>query len=281
MNYDNPMKFKAYIKKIAIESGVSSQLILQSYVMEKLVERIAVSEYKYNFILKGGFLISSIVGINTRTTMDLDTTVKGLDLSHNVISEIFNEICNIDLNDNIKFHLYRISNIREGDEYPGIRVSLIAKIMTLNVQIKVDVTTGDKITPKEIEYKYKLIFSDKTISILAYNLETILAEKLETVLSRDIVNTRPRDFYDLYILYFQRGFEINYSILKKALEETSSKRGSKHLFLEYKSIINRIESDQSMNKFWLDYQKDFNYVKEITFNQTCDVILKILDVTLI
>ncbi len=142
-------------------------------------------------------------------------------------------------------------------------------------------TTGDKITPKEIEYKYKLIFSDKTISILAYNLETILAEKLETVLSRDIVNTRPRDFYDLYILYFQRGFEINYSILKKALEETSSKRGSKHLFLEYKSIINRIESDQSMNKFWLDYQKDFNYVKEIAFNQTCDVILKILDVTLI
>lgn len=281
MNYNNPMQFKAYLKRLALESGASSQLILQSYVMERLVERIAVSKYKYNFILKGGFLISSIVGINTRTTMDLDTTVKGLELSNDIISEIFNELCNIEMVDNVEFNLYRISNIRDGDEYPGIRVSLIAKIMTLNVPIKVDVTTGDKITPKEIEYEHKLIFSDKTISVMAYNLETILAEKLETVLSRDIVNTRPRDFYDLFILYIQRGFDINYVILKKALDETSSKRGSKNLLLDYKSIINRIETNQSMNKFWLDYQKDFNYAKGITFNQTCEVILKILDLTLI
>jgi predicted nucleotidyltransferase component of viral defense system len=152
--------------------------------------------------------------------------------------------------------------------------------MTINIQLKIDVTTGDRITPKEIEYNYKLLFNDKSISIMAYNLETILAEKIETVLSRDVVNTRPRDFYDLYILYKQRGFEIDYVILKNALDETSSKRGSKHLISEYKSIINRVESNQSMNNFWLDYQKDFNYAKNITFNQTCEAILKILDATL-
>ena len=187
---------------------------MQNYMLERLLERISLSEYKPNFILKGGFLISAIVGLDTRATMDLDTTIKGYDLTIENLKQIFESICSINVDDDVTFEIYNVSEIREGDEYPGYRVHLKALYAPLAVPLTVDVTTGDKITPREIEYTFKLLFDDKTISIMAYNLETVLAEKLETVISRGQANTRPRDFYDIHILYSLRGNECDINILR-------------------------------------------------------------------
>jgi len=175
------------------------------------------------------------------------------------------------------FSVNRTTDIRETDDYPGIRVSLIASYSPFKVPITVDVSTGDKITPREIEYTFRLLFSERSISIMAYNLETILAEKLETVFSRNIANTRPRDFYDIYILFTLRKSECDFGILKAALEETTKKRGSTSVIVRYESIIADVSNNSSMQNFWANYQKEFEYAKDIAFDETCDAILKIMN----
>lgn len=273
----NPMQLKAFIKKKAADKNISPQLVMQNYMLERLLERISLSKYKNNFILKGGFLISAIVGLDTRATMDLDTTIKGLTLTHESIREIFREICTVEVADDVKFELVDIADIREGDDYPGIRVSLKANYPPISVPLTVDVTTGDIITPKEIEYTFSLLFDDRTINILAYNIETVLAEKLETVLSRSIANTRPRDFYDTHILYALRGEECDAKMLLQALERTADKRGSLSVLEVYTDIIAEIRASEQLRGFWRKYQRDFDYVKDISFNDVCDTIQYIMD----
>lgn len=273
----NAMQFKAYIKKMAIEKNISAQLVLQNYMLERLLERISKSKYSSNIILKGGFLIGAIVGIDSRTTMDLDTTIKALTVSKENIREIFEEIIQVDLDDEIKFKIKNVDDIREKDEYPGIRVSLEALYPPLAVPLKVDVTTGDKITPKEIEYKFKLIFDEnKEITILAYNLETVLAEKLETIISRSILNTRPRDYYDVYILWKLQKENIDIGTLKLALQETAKKRETINSIESYSKILEEIEENQNMIKQWNVYKNKFNYASEIEFIDTCSAVRDIL-----
>ncbi len=228
----NPMQLKALIKNMAKEKGISAQLVMQNYMLERLLERIFLSGYHSNFILKGGFLIASIVGLDTRATMDLDMTVKGFTLTLDAVGQAFREICQIPVDDDVSLEFLDCAEIRETDDYPGIRVSLRAMYLTLSVPLKVDVTTGDRITPAEIEYELPLLFDDRKISVLAYNLETILAEKIETILSRGIANTRPRDFYDVYVLRSLRKKKYHPKILKQALDETAKKRGSAAILLE-------------------------------------------------
>ena len=273
----NPMQLKAFIKKKAAEKNISAQLVMQNYMLERLLERISLSTYKNNFILKGGFLISVIVGLDTRTTMDLDTTIKGFTLTHESIRRIFKEICGVEIEDDVSFTLEDIYDIRETDDYPGIRVSLKANYPPISVPLTVDVTTGDIITPKEIEYTFKLLFDDRTLSILAYNLETVLAEKIETVLSRSIANTRPRDFYDIHIIFALRGNECDKTILKRALEQTSAKRGSSQVMQNYVEIIEEIRDNPQMQNLWKKYQKNFDYAKDITFEDTCNSVKYIMD----
>jgi len=261
---------------MASEKNLSAQLVMQNYMMERLLERVSLSKFKENFILKGGFLIAAIVGLDSRATMDLDTTIKGFELTHESIGNIFEYICKIEIEDNITFSLNRITNIRELDEYPGIRVSLTANYPPLKVPITVDVTTGDKITPHEIEYDFRLMFDERSISIMAYNLETILSEKLETVLSRNIANTRPRDIYDIYILFTFHGSQYDPMILKFALEETAKKRGSLSVLSQYSSIIDNIQKDPGMLNFWTNYQKAFDYAKDISFDETCIALMQVM-----
>ena len=276
----NPMQFKAFIKKKAQEKNISAQLVMQNYMLERLLERISLSEYKNNFIIKGGFLISSIVGLDTRTTMDLDTTIKGFTLTHESIREIFKKLCSIEIDDDIKFEIVDVFDIRETDDYPGIRVSLKANYSPISVSLTVDVTTGDLITPREIEYTFPLLFDDRTIDILAYNLETILAEKIETALSRGIANTRPRDYYDIHILYTLHKEQCDFDVLLKALEKTTEKRGSQKILVDYKDIISNIRTSKELNDFWIKYQNNFDYAKEISFDETCNTISKIMNTIL-
>lgn len=273
----NSMQLKAFIKKKAAEKHITEQLVLQNYMLERLLERITLTKYQKNFILKGGFLIGAIVGLDARTTMDLDATIKGLELSHKTLRLVFEEICRVSLYDNVTFEISGIEDIRESDDYPGIRVGLKADYPPISVPLFVDVTTGDIITPGAIDYKLNLMFDERSIQVLAYNLETLLAEKLETVISRNIANTRSRDFYDIYILHHLYEKSLSSEILKKAIEETATKRGSLPAIREYGKVMQDIAASERMNGFWNKYQKDYSYAGAIKFNDICILIIDILD----
>ena len=273
----NAMQLKAIIKNLAKEKHISAQLVMQNFMLERLLERISVSEYQQNFILKGGFLIAAMVGLDTRATMDMDATIKGLTVNEQTVREMFEEICKIELDDDVTFSFRNIGEIREGDEYTGYRVSLFANYPPMAVPLKLDITTGDKITPKEIEYKFKLLLEDRSISVLAYNLETIMAEKLETVISRGDQNTRPRDYYDIYILAKLQYSNIELNALKAALNATAQKRGSSEVLKSYHKIMEVVRNSEIMQKQWKNYQKDFEYATDIIFEDVCDIVLKIMD----
>jgi predicted nucleotidyltransferase component of viral defense system len=271
------MQLKAMIKKRAKESNIRAQLVMQTYMLERLLKRISLSRYKGNFILKGGFLIAAIVGLNTRATKDLDTTIKGLKLTHEVVREVFTEVCQIKAQDNLKYELTDIANIREADRYAGIRVKFKGTYETLCVPLFIDITAGDKITPEEVSFKIPSMFDKESIEVFAYNLETVLAEKLETIFSRGIVNTRPRDFYDVFILVKLHKTDLNYDILKQALNATGKRRGSLNFLKNYKEIMAQINNDKDMTGFWRGYQREFNYARETEFNEICEVITNLLD----
>lgn len=273
----NAMQLKAIIKNLAKEKHISAQLVMQNFMLERLLERISVSKYQNNFILKGGFLIAAMVGLDTRATMDMDATIKGLPVNEENVREMFEEICKIELDDDVTFLFRSIGEIREEDVYTGYRVSLSANYLPMSVPLKLDITTGDKITPKEIEYQFKLLLEDRSISVLAYNLETIMAEKLETVISRGDQNTRPRDYYDIYILAKLQYANIETNALKNALDATAEKRGSSAVVKEYRKIMDTVKVSEVMHRQWNNYQKDFEYATDITFEDVCDVVIELMD----
>jgi len=273
----NAMQLKAVIKNLAKEKHISAQLVMQNFMLERLLERISVSKYQQNFILKGGFLIAAMVGLDTRATMDMDATIKGLPVNEDNICHMFDEICKIELDDDVTFTFQSIGEIREGDEYSGYRISLYANYPPMAIPLKLDITTGDKITPREIEYQFKLLLEERSISVLAYNLETILAEKLETVISRGDQNTRPRDYYDIYILVRLQASNIEPEALKSALDATAKKRGSTEVIKEYRKIMNTVRNSEVMLRQWENYRKDFEYADGIAFVETCDAVVGLMD----
>lgn len=273
----NAMQLKAVIKNISKDKHISAQLVMQNFMLERLLERISVSKYRQNFILKGGFLIAAMVGLDTRATMDMDATIKGWPVNEESIKNMFLDICKIDLQDDVTFEFKKIGEIREGDDYTGYRVSLSANYPPMAVPLKLDITTGDKITPTEIEYRFKLLLEDREISILAYNLETVMAEKLETVVSRGDQNTRPRDYYDIYILAKMQYKNIETEYLRAALDATSKKRGSSEILKEYKNIIDIVRNSDVMIKQWRTYQRDFEYATDISFDEVCDAVVRMMD----
>ena len=274
----NAMQLKARMKKLSKEKHISAQLLLQNYMMERLLERISQSRYKEYFIIKGGFLIAAMVGLDTRATMDIDATIKGYPVTEKTIKTMFEEICDIYIPDDIVFEFKHIGEIREGDEYTGYRVFVTANYAPMAVPLKLDITTGDVITPKEISFAYPMMLEDRTISVLAYNLETILAEKLETVISRSDQNTRPRDYYDIYILYMLWKNNVNMHNLQCALKATGEKRGSVNLLTEYKRIMEVVVNSEVMGKQWKKYQKDFAYASEVSFKDACNTVTRIMDI---
>lgn len=272
----NAMQLKAFVKNLAKEKKISAQIVLQNYMLERLLERVSLSEYHNNFILKGGFLLAAMVGLDTRATMDMDATIKGLPVTKETISQMFSDICNINIEDDITFVFNGIDDIREDDEYGGFRVSMTGNYNPMAVPLKIDITTGDKITPSEIEYNFDLMFEERSIKVLAYTLETILAEKLETIISRGDQNTRSRDFYDVYILATLQSENIDNDVLADSLLATTKKRGTKHIISNYSEIIETVKNSSVMKNQWMRYQKEFEYAKDIQFEDTCEVIEKIL-----
>ena len=268
----NIESIKGKIRSMAEKKNLKSQEVLQIYFFERFLERLSKSKYKNNFVIKGGFLISSLIGIENRTTMDMDTTIKGIALKEEKIKEIVEEIINIDVDDGIRFEIKDISYIREEDEYENFRISLIASVGKTKNPMKLDLTTGDAITPREIEYIYPCIFSKEDIKIMAYPLETILAEKYETIIRRNITTTRMRDFYDLYTLYKLKKDEIDYKILKESVERTSNKRGSQEIMKDYGKIIEDIKEDSYIRSLWEVYLSENKYIGDLTFDKVVGVV---------
>ena len=273
----NAMKLKAVVKNIAKEKKISAQLVLQNYMLERFLERISVSDFQDNFMIKGGFLIASMIGLDSRATMDLDATIKRYPVSKENIQKMIEKIAEIDLDDDITFVFKNIEEIREGDEYTGYRVALSADHPPMAVPFKLDITTGDKITPHEIEYEYKLMMEERRILVLAYNIATILAEKLETVISRGDQNTRPRDYYDIYILMKLQADNVDIDTLAFALDATAKKRGSTYIIKQYREIMEVVKNSEVMGKQWDNYQKDFDYAANIEFVKTCDTVIRVME----
>jgi len=260
-----PEQLKGKIRNIAKEKNLSSQEILQMYLFERVLERLSRSKYAKNFILKGGFLIASMIGIDERTTMDIDTTVKGLSMDKGTIEPIIREILSIDVDDGIGFKYSRIEPIRDDDDYNNYRVYFLANYGKISNPMKMDITTGDEITPAPIEYKFPTIFGDGEIDVMAYNLETILAEKYETIIRRNIGNTRPRDYYDLYTLYALHRERLNTSILREAVKKTSGRRGSLEELKDWEEILKEIAEEPAIRTLWEAYCNEYTYASRIAF----------------
>lgn len=276
-------QLKALIRNLAKKKNIEAQVILRNYMLERLLERISVSKYKENFILKGGMLIAAMVGLDTRSTMDMDTTLKGQTLSEESVRAIFTEILQTPVNDDVVMSLENIEEIHDDADYPGLRVSIGAVLDKTKQVLKVDITTGDTITPSEISYQFKTLFEDKVIEVKAYNLETVLAEKLETILSRNTANTRMRDFYDIYILTAFQSQNIDKTILAKAFRKTVEKRGTDYLLEnDFSQVLDVIRSSSIMRKLWERYQKNFSYAEDISWetvmNTTSNVLIQEMQV---
>lgn len=270
-----PEQLKGAIRNVAKKNGLMPQEVLQMFLFERILERLSISKYKNNFILKGGLLISSMIGITERTTMDMDTTVKDISMEEGTICDIVKEIVTIDVGDGIEFEFVRIEPIREDDAYNNFRVHIKAVYGKMNNPMKIDITTGDKITPAAIEYSYKMMFEDKKVPVMAYTLETILAEKYETIIRRNIGTTRARDFYDLYVLFQSRKNEVRKEILKIAINHTATKRGSLEKLKEYKEICEDLRSEEALQKLWNNYIKENAYAAHLKYEDMVDNVLVI------
>ncbi len=274
----NKDSLKAKVKNLALKNNIDSSYILQTFMFEALLKRIEKSNYKDNFIIKGGFLLSSLFGVDNRTTLDLDTTLKGISLTKENIEKIIDEIINIDVDDNIEFSIFSIKDIRLEEKYSGFCVHLNANFEGLKKHLLIDITTGDVITYREINFSYKTIFDDEIIDIMAYNIETIVAEKFEAILSKNIENTRMKDYYDLYIFTSLKWDKIDKEILKKAILNTCNNRESNEYLNDSDYYIDMICKNEFIKKLWNDYKNKYSYAKNISFEDTIKAIEKINDV---
>ena len=253
-------QLKDLVRNRSKGNNAMAQVIIRRYIMERFLERVSMSDYKGKLIFKGGLMISSMVGLDNRSTMDIDTTVTGATLSIPEIESIIREIISIQVEDNISFEIKNISEIMDEAEYPGLRVSLEALLDNMRTPLKIDISTGDVITPHEIVYEYPLMFEKRTIPIFAYNLETILAEKLQSILARGSANTRLRDYYDLCIL--SDTVDINYNDLRAAFFATCKNRGTLSLIPNKDLVLSQIHSDSGMKALWESYQRKYSYAKD-------------------
>ena len=272
-----PEQIKGRIKSVAKQNNADARTLMRIYMMERFLERLAQSEYRDNFIIKGGILVTAMIGVAHRSTMDIDTSIKNLNLSAEDALRVVNQVKDIDLDDGVSFEVKDVSNIMDEMEYPGIRVTMNANVGRLITPLKIDISTGDVITPRAIEFNYDLLLEDRSISLWSYNLETILAEKLQTVLARGILNTRMRDFYDIRMLLDTYEDKVNKAVLKDAFAASCKKRGTDHLQEQAEEIIKIIEANEQLQVLWRAYEKKYSYAADIDYASVISGVRKLMD----
>lgn len=265
-------QLKDKVRNISDGNNNKAATLLRNFMMERFLERVSLSSYRNNFILKGGMLVASIVGVDMRATMDIDTTVKALPLNEQDVQTIIEEICEINLEDNVCFQVKSIKTIMEEFEYPGIRVMLEATLDRMRQPIKIDISTDDVITPKAINYEYKLMFEERKISVLTYNIETLLAEKMQTILKRGLANTRLRDFYDVYSILNYDKENVDQAILLKAFTATCQKRESVFAEEDIREILLLITEDVQMKELWMQFKSNNFYVGDLKWETVIDYV---------
>ncbi len=270
----NSMQLKDKLRNISKEKNVDFNTLLRLYMYDRFIERLSISKYRDNFILKGGFYLSTLFGIENRTTMDIDAAFRNANFNEETIVKIIKKIVSIEINDNAKLSYLGISSIRDEDEYGGFRIDIQVELENVKEKFHIDIATGDPITPKEIRYKYKPILSENYINLWAYNIETVLAEKIETILSRAELNGRMRDFYDVYLIYTKNRKNIDNDNFKKAINKTFSKR-------EYSgepfATINLLRDSKLLKTRWNQYQKKYDYAKNIEINDILNFIEQMIE----
>lgn len=274
----NRDSLKAKVSNLSNKTNIPNKYLIQNFMFEALLKRISISDYKDKFIIKGGLLLSSIFGVNLRSTMDLDTTIKGLPLDRDTITRVINEIINIDLEDNIKLEIENIKDIREEEPYSGFNINLKAEFDGLKTNLMIDITTGDVITYKEVEFEYTTLFDNEVINIISYNYETILAEKYESIISRNIDNTRMKDYYDLCMFVRLKWDDINQETLKKAIINTAKNRETLNYIDNSSKYLELITDDVRLKSLWNTYQKNYEYAKNISFEDTINAIKQIVEI---
>ena len=274
----NRDSLKAKASNLSKKTNIPNKYLIQNFMFEALLKRISKSKYKDKFIIKGGLLLSSIFGVNLRSTMDLDTTIKGLPLDRKTITKVINEIISIDVEDNVKLEIENIKDIREEELYSGFEVNLKAEFDGLKTNLMIDITIGDVITYKEVEFKYNTIFDNEIINIMTYNYETIIAEKFESIISRNIDNTRMKDYYDLYMFVNLKWNDINKETLRKAIINTSKARETLDYIENANKYIELISDDSRLNLLWNSYQNNYEYAKDIEFEDTINAIKVISEI---
>lgn len=270
-------QLKDLIRNLSKKKSADAQILMRNYMMERFLERMSVSEYKDKFILKGGMLVAAMVGLDARATMDIDATIKGADVNVEAVERIITDIISVPMDDGVIFRVKQISEIMDEAEYPGVRISMETEFDGVRTPLKIDISTGDVITPREIQYSFKLMLEERTIDVWAYNIETVLAEKLETVISRNITNTRMRDFYDIHILLKLYGNTLDANVLGEALQATVKKRETeKHLSNAVK-VFDEVQNDSNMLKLWASYQKKFSYAEDISWDIVMGAVKELYD----
>ncbi len=274
----NRDSLKAKASNLSKKTNIPNKYLIQNFMFEALLKRISKSKYKNKFVIKGGLLLSSVFGVNLRSTMDLDTTIKGLPLDRDTITKVINEIISIDVEDNVRLEIENMKDIREEELYSGFEVNLKAEFDGLKTNLMIDITTGDIITYKEVEFKYSTLFDNETINIMTYNYETIIAEKFESIISRNIDNTRMKDYYDLYMFVNLKWNDINKDTLRKAIINTSKARETLDYIDNASKYIELISDDERLKALWNSYQNNYEYAKDIKFVDTINAIKVISEI---
>ena len=269
-------QLKDKVRNISKGDNEVAKALIRIFMMERFLERVSWSKYKNNFILKGGMLVASIVGVDMRATMDIDTTVKALPLNEADAERIITEICEIPLEDGVSFKITSVTNIMTDFEYPGIRMMLEATLERMRQPIKLDISTDDVITPAAVEYEYKLMFEDRTISLLSYNTETLLAEKMQTIIARGLANTRMRDFYDVCVIVRLNADKIDYILLVEAFQATCKKRETVFSISEIEDTLSKIKNDEPLAKMWEQFRKKNFCVGDLQWEETLQEVLHIM-----
>ena len=271
-------QLKDLIRNLSKKNAADAQLLMRNYMMERFLERIALSKYRDHFVLKGGMLVAAMVGLDTRSTMDMDATVKGLPVNEASVKDMVEGILSVPVEDGVRFQVKRIQSIMDEAEYPGVRVSMETTFDGVITPLKVDVSTGDVITPKEVRYRFKLMLEDRSIEVGAYNLETVLAEKLESIIYRGITNTRMRDFYDVYILSQMYADQLSAAVFHEALLATCRKRGHLEQLEDAVNVFDEVEQDAGMENLWRSYQKNFSYAADYSWHSVVESARALYDI---
>ena len=270
--YDMERTVCDLIRNLSKNKSADAQILMRNYMMERFLERVSLSEYRNKFILKGGMLVAAMVGLDARSTMDIDATVKGATVGIEEVASMIDSIISVPVDDGAAFRVKRISEIMDEAEYPGIRVSMETEFDGVITPLKIDISTGDAITPREVRYRFKLMLEERSIEIWAYNLETVLAEKLETVVTRATTNTRMRDFYDLHILSQLHGRNIIPADFRAALIATAGNRGTERSLTDAPAAFDEVEADPNMEALWRAYQKKFSYAADLSWHTVMESI---------